>query len=367
MTQRIIEWPRGLKPSAQEWELLMPVVSSTSAFSGATFNALIGPPRWAFSMDLSDAPVELLPEIEATLRQLRNGLNLLRIGDHRRIGKMPIAPGGERWAKNLLPWSVQMQRWAVAGPAPVAVGGGLKTLTAMGAVAFATDPIREGFTYVLSADVSAPVSAKVALSLSNGSQQLGVIFDALTGRELSRYGGVLSVGRVKSGDGWKVWLTFACAANSTPQAQIHALLATKDTTPVTMSKPVIAQASTLPPVFVETTATPVYADVAVVIDGAGQAGDMLSTRGWVPGSKIRQACWINYGDGLHQVLGAVLAGKDGRAQLWIEPPIRRSPADGQAVTVRNVLGVFRLKAGPKIRQEGLLVPGQTLTFEEYLS
>ena len=188
----------------------------------------------------------------------------------------------------------------------------------------------------------------------------------MTGAVVSRYGDVGTVGKAKSGPGWKVWLTFDCTKNSTPQAQIHALLATKESTPVSMSKPVIAVASTVPPVFVETTAMPAYADVAVAIDGAGQVGDMLNTKGWVPGSKIQRACWINYGDGLHQVMDNAVADKRGRAQIWIEPPIRRSPVDGQAVSVRNVLGLFRLKTGPKIRQEGMVVAGQTLTFEEYL-
>ena len=366
MTQKIIDWPKELRLGAQEWELLMPMVSTTSAFSGATFDKLIGPPRWAFSMDLSNAPAKMLPQIEATLRQLRNGLNLLRMGDERRTGKLSIAPGGERWARNLLPWSGQMLRWAIAGPAPVAVGGGLLTQKAVDVAASAADPIRAGFSYVLSADISAPSPAKVALTLSNGKQQMGVIFNALTGTEVTRYGDVKAVGKTKTGAGWRVWLTFDCTQNSTPQAQIHALLATRDATPVSMSKPVIAEASTVPPAFVETTAMPAYADVAVVIDGAGQTGDMLSTKGWVPGSKIQRGCWINYGDGLHQVLEVVEVGKAGRTKLWIEPPIRRSPASGQAVTVRNVLGVFRLKAGPKVRQEGMTVPGQTLTFEEYL-
>ena len=79
MTQKIIDWPKELRLGAQEWELLMPTVSTTSAFSGATFDTLIGPPRWAFSMDLSAAPAKMLPQIEATLRQLRNGLNLLGV------------------------------------------------------------------------------------------------------------------------------------------------------------------------------------------------------------------------------------------------------------------------------------------------
>lgn len=102
MTQRIIDWPAALRPGAQEWHLLQPMVSSTSAFSGATFDKLIGPPRWAFSLDVPDQPARKLPEIESAVRSMRGGLNLVRVGDMRRT-RLPMGAAGGRVLSQLLP------------------------------------------------------------------------------------------------------------------------------------------------------------------------------------------------------------------------------------------------------------------------
>ena len=369
MTQRIIEWPATLRPGSQEWGLLQPMVSSTSAFSGATFDKLIGPPRWAFSMDLPDAPARMLPKIEATLRQMRGGLNLLRIGDMRRTGKQSIVPGAERWPVNLLAWSGQMNRWSIAGPAPALEAGGVVRVEKATSIStFTAEPMRAGFTYVVCAEVVSDVSAKVSFSISAGptDQQMGVIFDALTGAEIARYGS-MAFSKSKTAQGWKFWATLHCERDSQPLVQLHALLAARETANIRFSKPVVALVvSGVPPAYVETAGTAAYTQVNVEVDGAGQGGDTLNTRGWIPGSKIKAGCWINYGDGMHQVLNAPAVGSDGRAQLWIEPPIRRSPADGTAVTMRDVTGLFKLKTAPRVRQEGMLVRGLTLEFEEYL-
>ena len=149
--------------------------------------------------------------------------------------------------------------------------------------------------------------------------------------------------------------------------QAYALLPAHGLHKVTMRRPVLATHSgQMPPAYVSAGATGVWVELGVEVDGGAQVGDMLATRGWPPGAVLKAGHWINYGDGLHQLLSAVTPDANGKAQLWIEPPIRRSPADGAVVTARNVTGLFKLKAGPKVRQEGLHVPGQTLTFEEYL-
>ncbi len=369
MTQRIIEWPATLRPGAQEWGLLQPMVSSTSAFSGATFDKLIGPPRWAFSMDLPDAPASMLPQIEAALRQMRGGLNLLRIGDLRRTGRQSAAPGAERWPLNLLPWSGQMLRWGIAGPQPVAeADGALKLEQAGGIATFTAEPMRAGFRYIVAAEVVSDVSANASFSISAGpvGQPMGAIFNTVTGEVVARYGPMM-LSMAKTAQGWKFWAIVDCVRDAQPQVQLHALMATSDRANIRFSRPVVALATSgVPPTYVETAATPAYAEVSVVVDGAGQAGDSLRTIGWIPGSKIRVGSWINYGDGLHQVLSAVTVGGDGAAQLWIEPPIRRSPDDGAPVSVRNVTGLFKLKTAPRVRQEGMVARGLTLEFEECL-
>lgn len=371
MTQRIIDWPVQMRPGSQEWELLQPKASATSAFSGATFDKLIGPPRWAFSMDLTAAPARQLPQIEATLRQLRGGLNLLRIGDMRRTGKGSVMPGGGTYWRQMLPWSSAWTRWGRVGPAPVSIAADEVTM------AKATDyhqaaavPLQVSFPYVAVLEASADVSAHVALAVAGDgvAEPLGVVFDALTGAVVSQYGAVNSCGAVAVGGRWRCWLTFGGKRAAPVLVQAYALLPAHGLIRAKMRRPILAmQAGAVPPSYVPADASGVWAEMGIEVDGAGQTGDTLATRNWPPGTLLQAGHWISYGDGMHMLLAPATPDAAGKASLWIEPPIRRSPADGAPVVVRNVTGLFKLTAGPKIRQDGMAVAGQTLNFEEYLA
>lgn len=369
MTQRIIEWPATLRPGSQEWGLLQPMVSSTSAFSGATFDKLIGPPRWAFSMDLPDAPASKLPQIEAALRQMRGGLNLLRIGDLRRTGHS-LVPGGGRRAAQLLPWSSLWTRWGRVGPAPVSIVSDEATVSSATDYFQATaEPVRAGTPYVAVLEASSETPAQVALAVAGGGVDapLGAVFNALTGELLSQYGAVTSASAALVDGRWRCWLTFVATTTGEALVQAYALLPAHGLQSVRMRRPQLAMhVGAVPPAYVSANETATWSELGVMVDGGGQVGDTLATRDWPPGLTLKAGHWISYGDGMHQLLQDATPDADGKAQLWIEPPIRRSPADGDAVSVRNVTGLFKLKTAPRVRQEGMLVRGLTLEFEEYL-
>lgn len=78
-----------------------------------------------------------------------------------------------------------------------------------------------------------------------------------------------------------------------------------------------------------------------VVNGGGQTGFTLSTRGWTGGGNVMQAGdWIQIGYRLYQVT-ANATGATPTLSIW--PQIRESPADGAAITVTNTQGVWRLK------------------------
>jgi hypothetical protein len=84
-----------------------------------------------------------------------------------------------------------------------------------------------------------------------------------------------------------------------------------------------------------------------VVDGAGQSGYQVATRGWVanqpmlflPGDYISIA-----GIRLYKLTDAASSDATGKAVLSIWPPLRDNPADGTTLTTRNCKGLFRLKA-----------------------
>lgn len=85
-----------------------------------------------------------------------------------------------------------------------------------------------------------------------------------------------------------------------------------------------------------------------VVNGAGQTGATLSTRGWAASAQAFLAGdWLSYTDTtgrrrLHQVTANSTADGSGVASFAVAPPIRRAGADGAAVEVSAPLGVFRL-------------------------
>ncbi|EHM01161.1 hypothetical protein HMPREF9946_02236 [Acetobacteraceae bacterium AT-5844] len=85
-----------------------------------------------------------------------------------------------------------------------------------------------------------------------------------------------------------------------------------------------------------------------VIDGAGQSGDVLATRGWPPNTAVLwPGDYISYPDAagrpmLHQVVTGGQSDGAGRAWLVIAPPIRRPGADGEPIEIDAPIGLFRL-------------------------
>lgn len=85
-----------------------------------------------------------------------------------------------------------------------------------------------------------------------------------------------------------------------------------------------------------------------VIDGAGQQGNSINTRGWAPNSPnvLMSGDYIQIGTGiaskLHMVVDNASANASGEAVLNIVPALRTSPNDGVGIITNNARGVFRL-------------------------
>ena len=81
-----------------------------------------------------------------------------------------------------------------------------------------------------------------------------------------------------------------------------------------------------------------------VVDGAGQTGTILATRGWTAGTsgQLIEGDYIQVGQRLHQVVGTVVSDGAGLASIPIEPYLRESPNDGDPVVLDKPKGIFRL-------------------------
>lgn len=76
--------------------------------------------------------------------------------------------------------------------------------------------------------------------------------------------------------------------------------------------------------------------VAPVVDGAGQGGLRLATRGWgAPGLKLKRGQFVTVNDQLLMLMAPVVADADGRATLSFKPYLRFAPADGAGLEVRR--------------------------------
>lgn len=85
-----------------------------------------------------------------------------------------------------------------------------------------------------------------------------------------------------------------------------------------------------------------------VIDGGGQQGVTLNTRGWTPDTvnvlvagdyvQVDQAGAAR----LHMVVENASSDADGKAALVIEPPLRSPTVDGVLIVTNGAQGVFRL-------------------------
>jgi hypothetical protein len=87
-----------------------------------------------------------------------------------------------------------------------------------------------------------------------------------------------------------------------------------------------------------------------VVAGAGQKGYTLNTRGWTPGASgvLLLDDYLQIGYRLYSVtLSDVDADGSGNATINIWPPLRESPANGDAITITNTKGLFRLKSNAR--------------------
>lgn len=81
----------------------------------------------------------------------------------------------------------------------------------------------------------------------------------------------------------------------------------------------------------------------VVVDGAGQTGYVVQTRGWFPGSGLLDGMFVTIGEALHQVVASTgLAGADGKLTIAIMPQIAGGVADGVAIETRRPWALMKL-------------------------
>jgi hypothetical protein len=87
-----------------------------------------------------------------------------------------------------------------------------------------------------------------------------------------------------------------------------------------------------------------------LVDGAGQTGNQLNTKGWTPNITgiLRAGDWVQLGTGatsrLYKVLDDVNSNANGEATLTLFPNLRSSPANNAALTISSPKGVWRLAA-----------------------
>jgi hypothetical protein len=92
---------------------------------------------------------------------------------------------------------------------------------------------------------------------------------------------------------------------------------------------------------------------APVVNGAGQTGYVLATRGWTPSAfgLLMYGDYISVTTGtatrLYQVTDNVNSDASGNATLNIWPTLRDLPTDGTGIVTSNCRGMFRLKTNVK--------------------
>lgn len=85
-----------------------------------------------------------------------------------------------------------------------------------------------------------------------------------------------------------------------------------------------------------------------LVDGGGQTGGVLNTKGWTASQTgiLKAGDWIQLGSAsaprLHKVLTDADSDGAGLASLDIWPNLRASPADNDPITISSAKGLFRL-------------------------
>lgn len=114
-----------------------------------------------------------------------------------------------------------------------------------------------------------------------------------------------------------------------------------------------------------------------VVNGAGQSGYDLATRGWTASTAniMRAGDWLQVGTGisarLYMVMIDAASDASGDATLTLWPKIRQSPsapADGASIVTSSPVGVFRLTAAaPWQIDNRRLITGLTFSAIEALN
>lgn len=86
----------------------------------------------------------------------------------------------------------------------------------------------------------------------------------------------------------------------------------------------------------------IHARGVVVVDGAGQEGFTLATKGWVPGAYLLEGDFLTIGNQLIGIDALVIADEDGKAEIPLLQYLRSSPANEAAVEVRDPYAVMSL-------------------------
>jgi hypothetical protein len=104
------------------------------------------------------------------------------------------------------------------------------------------------------------------------------------------------------------------------------------------------------------------------VDGAGQSGANLLTRGWAPSQTVLQAGdWVGVNGELRSSVGAVASDGAGNAVVVLDQPLRASPADGVLLVLTKPKALFICTTDKKARgflQDGAAAKGPTLEFME---
>lgn len=85
-----------------------------------------------------------------------------------------------------------------------------------------------------------------------------------------------------------------------------------------------------------------------VVDGAGQTGQSLATKGWTANTTgiLKSGDYIQIGQRLYALTADADSNADGEATLAIWPRLRQSPADEDPITTTNTVGLWRLDEMP---------------------
>ncbi len=80
-----------------------------------------------------------------------------------------------------------------------------------------------------------------------------------------------------------------------------------------------------------------------VVDGSGQTGSVLKVRECSPNQAfLKVGDYITVNDELKRLIADANSNGDGDVSLHFEPNLRKSPADGDSVIVRNTYSIMRL-------------------------